>query len=163
MIHVEMRHSHFYVYRELLTEAIGTFMAAKFGDTSQTHFLIDRDPDQFNLILQYLRSGRTALPKNLNQQQNKSFWDELRYWGLKSNMSTEQTLAVDCSSDKHFFCNESVHNDQSDWLNSPHTLEIQMDDNQDIWSVNGSKEKNWNFKNQTNSLWNGLCSDNLIP
>ena len=66
MIHVEMRSSHFYVFRELLTEVTGSYLATKFGDTSQSHFVLDRDPQSFNLVLQYLNSGQTTLPKNLN-------------------------------------------------------------------------------------------------
>ena len=59
----------------------------------------------FNLILEYLKSNRDKMPKGLSEKEMSAFQDELRYWNLQQNVSTEQTLHNEDSSDKLMFGN----------------------------------------------------------
>lgn len=59
----------------------------------------------FNQVLEYLRGNRESLPKDLSEQDKSVFQDELRYWGLQQNCSTEQTFHAEDSSDKFVFRN----------------------------------------------------------
>jgi hypothetical protein len=89
IIHIELKQTHFYVHRDLLTENKNTLFETTFGNTGQTHFTLDRDPKMFNHVLEYLRSNRESLPKSLGEQDRGLFQEELRYWGLQQNFSTE--------------------------------------------------------------------------
>lgn len=40
---------------------------------TQTHFILDRDPKMFNLVLEYLRSNRETLPKGMNSEDKSQF------------------------------------------------------------------------------------------
>lgn len=82
MIHIEMKQTHFYVYREFLLESKNFQFEKTFGDISKTHFILDRDPKMFNLILEYLKSNRDKMPKNLSELESSAFQEELRFWSL---------------------------------------------------------------------------------
>lgn len=36
----------------------------------------------FNLILEYLKSNRDKMPKNLSELESSAFQEELRFWSL---------------------------------------------------------------------------------
>jgi hypothetical protein len=59
----------------------------------------------FNLILEYLKSNRDKMPKDLPEVEMSVFHEELRFWGLQQNFSTEQTLHNEDSCDKLMFGN----------------------------------------------------------
>lgn len=101
IIHIEMKSNDFFVERDFLIQHKNSQLESKFSNLGQTHFVMDRDPKIFKLLLKYLQNNRDLQPRDLSDQDRSAFMEELRFWGLQPNISTEPTLnPEDLSSDK---------------------------------------------------------------
>ena len=65
----------------MLTSKRGSHMRHFFGG-KDAHYNLDRSPNIFNQVLEYLRSGGEYRPHDQNEHDKQLFFEELKYWGI---------------------------------------------------------------------------------